>query len=47
MHTVTWISINGIESISSPKLSSIHRVYNALLKQGKCVRMWHNGALVL
>ena len=47
MHTVTWISSNGIESISSPKLSSIFRVYHALLKTGHRVRLWRNGALVL
>ena len=47
MVTITWISANGIETISSPKRSSIVRVYWALLQAGKRVRMWENGALVM
>ena len=47
MHTVTWISCNGIESISSPKLSSIYRVYVSLLRQGFKVRLWKGKQLII
>ncbi len=46
MYTVTWISCNGIETISSPKVSSIFRVFHVMLRAGKTVRMWHNGSLI-
>jgi hypothetical protein len=43
MHTVTWIVGKKLETISSPKLSAVYRVYHAMLIKGYPVRMWRNG----
>jgi hypothetical protein len=47
MYTITWISVNGIESISSPKMSSVYRTYTALIKLGHIVRLWKDKQLIM